>query len=672
MYHKGGSAHRNKNKSRSSPQYIDTPDDRKEIIMSSSQQRRSKHRTSSSRSDRTDRGTTSPREERDRDAGGGGGGGTRRQSSSHGHGEGNSSSQKRERGDNSNSNSNNHNGVSSRGGGGGGGEHNAGGRRSLSPLHVANNNNNSETTTAQHGSRAMGASSPSEMTTGSRKITDDAVQLDLPMADLMAYLQVVANNSSNLPLTRRDDPELGRTVSSLTSEEYAFKCAAFVPSNVRILGGQFGKYGRVWDLPTSEEFDVTTSSREPGISHGGACCNALLKAMYDTESEVNNVASPHVVDAKNLFDDDDDETVDTAGYTVDRTLGSFDTLVLNDGNNSNSMSWAQLLRKMKPEMQGVGFNQVPAVTSSYKFDLNEPFSLVPPDFKKGVNQKRALLIGSNYRRTPDAELKACHDDVRSVKDFLVNVYGFPESPDMMRVLMDDKKHKHPTHTNITESFKQLAEKSHPGDAVFVLFTGHGCRVLDSPIDETAESYDEALIPSDYEETGIIRDTLFFKTLLAPMRKGVTVTCIIDCCHTGAMIDLPYLWTTKGDKGEPLPKMSLNNDFSFVRFLKVVKTLYESSVFTRIGKTVGSELDKQLPARDDETVIETVGSLETMPENEQPEKKKSLFERLCSPATLAQHIINCTLQAPDEYSDDEATLGRNNTLEDEQSHYSYDS
>lgn len=51
---------------------------------------------------------------------------------------------------------------------------------------------------------------------------------------------------------RRDDPELGRTVSSLTSEEYAFKCAAFVPSNVRIIGGQFGKYGRVWDLPTSE------------------------------------------------------------------------------------------------------------------------------------------------------------------------------------------------------------------------------------------------------------------------------------------------------------------------------------------------------------------------------------------------------------------------------------
>lgn len=644
MYHK-------KSSSRLSPQFVtkDSKDGgyiKTKESMSSSRphQRSSKHRSSRDR----DRGRNGePREERER----------RSRNSN----EGNASSS----GNNNNNHHNHRSNRSEREGRRSENGSSATGHGSISPLHSPNSNNDM-------GPRGGGAVSPGLSTT-STKIADDQVQLDLPMADLMAYLQVVANNSSNLPLTRRDDPELGRTVSSLTAEEYAFKCAAFVPSNVRILGGQFGKYGRVWDLPTSEEFDVIGSTREPGISHGGSCCNALLKAMYDTESEVNNVASPHMVDAKDLFDDDDDETVDTAGYTVDRTLASFDTLVLNDGSNASSMSWAQLLRKMKPEMQGVGFNQVPAVTSSYKFDLNEPFSLVPHDFKKGVNQKRALLIGCNYRRAPDAELKACHDDVRSVKDFLVNVYGFPESAERMTVLMDDKKHKHPTHTNITEAFKRLAEKSQPGDAVFVLFTGHGCRVLDSPIDETAESYDEALVPADYEETGIIRDTLFFKTLLAPMKKGVTVTCIIDCCHTGVMIDLPYLWSTKGDKGDNSPKMSLNNDFSFVRFLKVVKTLYESSVFTRIGKTVGSELDKQLPARDDETIIETVGSLETMPENEPPsEKKKTFFEKLCSPATLAQSIINCTLQAPDEYSDDEATLGRNNTMDEERSHYSYDS
>lgn len=120
-------------------------------------------------------------------------------------------------------------------------------------------------------------------------------------------------------------------------------------------------------------------------------------------------------------------------------------------------------------------------------------------------------------------------------------------------------------------------------------------------------------------------------------------------------------------------MSFNNDFSFVRFLKVVKTLYESSIFTRIGKTVGNELDKQIPIKDDDTVIETVDSLETMPDSEQPASKRSFFGALCSPAVLAQNIINCTLQGPDEYSDDEGAshTGRNHSMTDDHSScYSY--
>lgn len=88
--------------------------------------------------------------------------------------------------------------------------------------------------------------------TVSTRITDDQVHVNLAMADLMAYLQVVANNSNHLPLTRRDDPELDRTASNLSGEEYAKKSAAFIPADVRIIGGVFTRYGRVWDLPTSE------------------------------------------------------------------------------------------------------------------------------------------------------------------------------------------------------------------------------------------------------------------------------------------------------------------------------------------------------------------------------------------------------------------------------------
>jgi hypothetical protein len=85
-----------------------------------------------------------------------------------------------------------------------------------------------------------------------QRISDDQIHVNMAMADLMAYLQVVANNSNHLPLTRRDDPELDRTVSTLSTEDFARKSAAFVPADVRVLGGTFTRYGRVWDLPTSE------------------------------------------------------------------------------------------------------------------------------------------------------------------------------------------------------------------------------------------------------------------------------------------------------------------------------------------------------------------------------------------------------------------------------------
>ena len=101
--------------------------------------------------------------------------------------------------------------------------------------------------------------------------SDEQVHVNLAMADLMAYLQVVANNSTNLPMTRRDDPELKRMVSNLTSEDYARKSAAFIPADVRVIGGTFTKYGRVWDLPTSEEYNAQDGAQEPGESSRTIC-----------------------------------------------------------------------------------------------------------------------------------------------------------------------------------------------------------------------------------------------------------------------------------------------------------------------------------------------------------------------------------------------------------------
>lgn len=199
-----------------------------------------------------------------------------------------------------------------------------------------------------------------------------------------------------------------------------------------------------------------------------------------------------------------------------------------------------------------------------------------------------------------------------MQDYIVNVHGFSESDDMMTVLLDDDDHQHPTFLNITEAFKALSEQSQPGDSVFIHFAGHGGRVLDSTDDAEGESYDEVIVPSDYTTSGIIRDTLIFKTLLAPMRYGVTVTILIDACDTGMVMDLPYSWTTRSDRSGSTAKLSLNDNFSFVRFLKVVKKLYESSTFTQLGKTVGSALTTGNAAKDydndeDETFDNTEAS-----------------------------------------------------------------
>jgi len=538
---------------------------------------------------------------------------------------------------------------------------------------------------------------------GSSYIPDEEVHVNLAMADLMAYLQVVANNSQNLPLTRRDDPELGRTVSTLTADEYARKSAAFIPSDVRIIGGSFIKYGRVWDLPTSEEFNPVDGAQEPGISMGGACCNSMLKVLYDIDNEgTNNMEENAFVNPDTLFDEE--STAEGAGMPSK----SFD-MSLTDMATAATITWTELLRKMKIEMQALEFSQVPTITSSRKFDLNQPISLVSPEFDPMRNRKRSLLIGCNYNDMPGAELKSGHDDIRSMKDYIVNVHGFPEQKGLMTILLDDSDHKHPTHMNITEAFKALSEQSQPGDSVFIQFSGHGCRALDSAIDTEAEGYDEAIIPCDFNESGPIRDTLMFKTLLASMRYGVTVTCVFDCCDTGVMVDLPYSWSTRTDRFDSMPKMSLNDDFSFVRFLKVVKTLYEMSAFTQLGNVVGSALkvdnkDEEPVTRqrtvdndattavDDETL--EVASLMTMDDDKVKKGRSNILNSLAacigSPkshdklintgsegegskatkadalfknSSLVQKIMNCTLTHNGEDSDED-NFSPTNTLDDD--------
>jgi hypothetical protein len=113
------------------------------------------------------------------------------------------------------------------------------------------------------------------------RLSEDQVHVNLAMNDLMAYLQVVANNSPKLPLTRRDDPDLVvNSKHQLGPDEYARKSEAFIPADVRVIGATFQNYGNVWDLPTSEVRCIMLGNRLSTFNDDRYMLMTLLTASY--------------------------------------------------------------------------------------------------------------------------------------------------------------------------------------------------------------------------------------------------------------------------------------------------------------------------------------------------------------------------------------------------------
>jgi hypothetical protein len=138
----------------------------------------------------------------------------------------------------------------------------------------------------------------------------------------------------------------------------------------------------------------------------------MLKVLYDAANDAADAAQTEKA-SEALFDDDDEDDEESS-VIMGRSVKSGFSLDPTSPNPS-TITWADLLRKMKAEMKEIQYAQVPKITTTRKVDLNKPFSLVPPSFDLVKGTKRSLLIGCNYNNVHGAELKACHDDIRSMK-----------------------------------------------------------------------------------------------------------------------------------------------------------------------------------------------------------------------------------------------------------------
>lgn len=275
----------------------------------------------------------------------------------------------------------------------------------------------------------------------------------------------------------------------VTMPSYQERIAAEIPAEVNMISG-------CHDTQTSADANITNFQLpDPAGRAGGACTAALLQVLY-------NGGEPQ---------------------------------------DCADQSWVEVLRAMKRNLAAKGYEQVPQLSSSRMVDVNEPMRIV--NHPNGT--KRAVLIGINYVGQ-NGELSGCHNDVRNISKYLQRCQGFSSSN--MTVLMDDGRHEEPTYSNIMRAFEWVVRESQPGDTVFIHYSGHGGRVEDQDGDED-DGHDETLIPVDFQRKGQIRDDDLLKYLVKPLSQGVLMTCLMDCCHSGTVLDLPYNFIGDGEHFE---------------------------------------------------------------------------------------------------------------------------
>lgn len=60
---------------------------------------------------------------------------------------------------------------------------------------------------------------------------------------------------------------------------------------------------------------------------------------------------------------------------------------------------------------------------------------------------------------------------------------------------------------------------------------------------------KAIQPLDVKEQGLIQDKELRQIMIDPLPKGSTLYCIMDCCHSGDMLDMRYVYDEQSQRME---------------------------------------------------------------------------------------------------------------------------
>ncbi|KAF8060732.1 casa protein [Lyophyllum atratum] len=183
--------------------------------------------------------------------------------------------------------------------------------------------------------------------------------------------------------------------------------------------------------------------------------------------------------------------------------------------------------------------------SNHKVQQTHSVQQLNPQFQysKCTGRKKALCIGINYKGQQN-ELRGCINDAQHVRDFLISKWGY-RSGDIV-LLSDDARNprERPTRQNILDAMRWLVRNAKTNDSLFFHYSGHGGQTKDLNGDEV-DGWDEAIYPMDFKKHGHILDDEMHDIMVKPLPAGCRLTALFDACHSGTVLDLPYIYSSHG-------------------------------------------------------------------------------------------------------------------------------
>jgi len=232
-------------------------------------------------------------------------------------------------------------------------------------------------------------------------------------------------------------------------------------------------------------------------------------------------------------------------------------------------TWVSLLVSMQSYLAREGYDQVPQLSVGHRdFKLTDPFSVLHPKCKGPGHlsgKTRAVFIGINYPGSACPLAGACND-VDAMRRY-ITTRGFADDKHSIRILKDvggdaGAGDVTPTKTNIEAALAWLVSGAQDGDSLFLHYSGHGSKKTDTNHDEE-DGFDEVLLPCDFmeEDAGkkrILLDDDIYRAIVAPLPTGVSLVAVMDCCHSGTLLDLPYTCVLTSQQVTFVPSSGFNN------------------------------------------------------------------------------------------------------------------